>query len=225
MTPEPEVPPKPLRRSASDRVIAGVCGGLAGHLKIPAVALRLIFLALAFVKGAGILAYVLAILLIPKERAALPPKRSGRGLRTLGGFLLILGLFLLLKNQFSPLLRFLPPEGIWWPLTLMLLGLFLLTRRPAPPAVEAAAPEPLAPAPLTPSGPPLRRSRDDRIILGICGGLGRHFGIDPTLMRLIWAAGTIVASGAGVVIYLVLYFLMPLEKPAGEVSGGTAAAA
>ena len=52
------------------------------------------------------------------------------------------------------------------------------------------------------------RSKTDRKIAGVCGGLAEYFNIDPTLLRVIFAAFTI-AGGAGVVIYLVTWILTP----------------
>lgn len=54
----------------------------------------------------------------------------------------------------------------------------------------------------------LTRSRYDRKLAGVCGGLAEHFSIDPTLVRV----GYVVASlffGTGVLIYLILALVMP----------------
>ncbi len=59
--------------------------------------------------------------------------------------------------------------------------------------------------------PRLRRSRDKRMILGICAGLAKHFNIDPTPIRLAFVIATI-AGGWGILIYLILWPLMPWEK-------------
>lgn len=59
----------------------------------------------------------------------------------------------------------------------------------------------------------LYRSRDDRWIAGVCGGLGQYFGVDPTPLRL----GFIVLSlwkGFGVLLYLVALLLVPEEPSA-----------
>ena len=60
----------------------------------------------------------------------------------------------------------------------------------------------------------LYRSKDERIIWGICGGLGKHFDIDPNIFRII-AVLTILISLLGPLLYLVLRFVIPLE-PAPE---------
>ena len=57
----------------------------------------------------------------------------------------------------------------------------------------------------------LYRSRSDRKIAGICGGIAEHFGWDPTLVRLGWVLLTLM-GGSGVLIYLILWLVMP-ESP------------
>ncbi len=53
----------------------------------------------------------------------------------------------------------------------------------------------------------LYRSRSDRVILGVCGGLGEYFSIDSLIIRLIFVA--LLFSGAGFLIYFVFVFLVP----------------
>ena len=56
----------------------------------------------------------------------------------------------------------------------------------------------------------LFRSQSDAMIAGVCGGLSRYFGIDSTLVRLIFVLFTL-AGGAGPVIYLILWVVIPKE--------------
>jgi phage shock protein PspC (stress-responsive transcriptional regulator) len=58
---------------------------------------------------------------------------------------------------------------------------------------------------------PLKRSRTDRIFLGVCGGIGKALGIDANLVRLVWAAFSISSIGMGVLIYVALGLLLPEE--------------
>ncbi len=55
---------------------------------------------------------------------------------------------------------------------------------------------------------PLRRSRSDRWIAGVCGGLAEYSGVDPVLWR-VGFVGLTVAGGAGIVVYLLLWVLLP----------------
>ena len=58
----------------------------------------------------------------------------------------------------------------------------------------------------------LYRSKEDRKIGGVCGGLGEYFDIDPTIIRLIWLA-MLFAVGSGVLAYIIAWIIVP-EKPA-----------
>jgi phage shock protein PspC (stress-responsive transcriptional regulator) len=57
----------------------------------------------------------------------------------------------------------------------------------------------------------LYRSRTQRILGGVCGGLGDFLGIDPTLIRLAWAFLSL--TGAGLLFYFVAWLIIP-EEPA-----------
>ncbi|GAA2007111.1 PspC domain-containing protein [Nakamurella flavida] len=65
-TPPPPAPYRRLTLSSSDRKIAGVCGGLAAYFHVDPTLVRIIAVVLAFVAGGGILAYLLAWIIIPK---------------------------------------------------------------------------------------------------------------------------------------------------------------
>jgi phage shock protein PspC (stress-responsive transcriptional regulator) len=117
----------------------------------------------------------------------------------------------------------------------------MLGRLPAmttapPPAAPPPSPPPLdppawEPPPPPPAGPParaqLRRSRTDKILGGVSGGLAEYSGVDALLWRVGFVALTL-AGGAGFIVYLLLWLLMPagptfygapeerrVKKPAG----------
>lgn len=56
-----------------------------------------------------------------------------------------------------------------------------------------------------------RRSRDDRMIAGVCGGAAKLFGIDATLLRVLLVVAAILGVGTGVLIYLACWLLVPEE--------------
>lgn len=66
----------------------------------------------------------------------------------------------------------------------------------------------------------LRRSHDDRVIGGVCSGLGRYLGVDPVLLRIAFVV-LAIAGGGGVILYIVGWILIPEEKP-GEALGAKA---
>ncbi len=59
-----------------------------------------------------------------------------------------------------------------------------------------------------------RRNRRHKMIAGVCAGLAEEFGISVTIVRLAFVLGTLV-SGMGIIIYLVLWVVMP-DRPEAE---------
>ena len=56
----------------------------------------------------------------------------------------------------------------------------------------------------------LYKSRTEKVIDGVCGGIADYFGIDPTLVRLLWIA-SIFAGGAGIILYIIAMIIIPTE--------------
>jgi phage shock protein C len=57
----------------------------------------------------------------------------------------------------------------------------------------------------------LYRSNTDKMVAGVCGGLGKYFGIDSTVIRLIFALLVVFGVGSGILLYIILAIVMPLE--------------
>src|SRR2546422_3035630 len=68
------------------------------------------------------------------------------------------------------------------------------------------------------TGGVLRRG-SDRIIAGVCSGLGQYFGVEPLLVRIVFVILTLVGAGIGILLYLALWFLM--DPPAGAPASAT----
>lgn len=61
----------------------------------------------------------------------------------------------------------------------------------------------------------LYRSRDDRIIAGVAGGLAEQYRLDPSLVRIIWAVLILPTGGLALLLYVLMAFIVP-EEPAGD---------
>lgn len=145
-----QTPIKHLYRSTANRVIFGVCGGLGEYFRIDPVIIRMIFLALTFGGGLGILLYLVLAFLTPKAPPDLTPvsgvapesidvkqrvdemaselKRSGfSGMagKWLGVIIVLSGLLLLLDQVF-PIHLF--RSGFFWGIVIIILGIFIITR-------------------------------------------------------------------------------------------------
>lgn len=57
----------------------------------------------------------------------------------------------------------------------------------------------------------LRRSRTDKMVAGVCGGVAKLLGVDAALVRILLVAATLFGFGAGAVLYLACWILMPEE--------------
>ena len=58
----------------------------------------------------------------------------------------------------------------------------------------------------------LSRSRNDRVLAGVMGGIARRFGWNPTLLRVLYVVVSIASAGfPGILVYLILWLLMPEE--------------
>jgi phage shock protein C len=208
-----------LYRSHTNRLVAGVCGGLSELTGIDVTLIRLLWLLWVFLGGSGLIVYIIMAIVIPErpagaEYADVPysarwPEMTRSGTIILGAAIVVVGL-LLLVNALGVL-----PVGLgylwslfwrlFWPLALISLGLLAVVgafwgdrewwrgaRWPA-------------------AGTVLRRSRSNRMVAGVCGGLGEYFRIDPTLVRLAWAIGSLGTVGAGILAYIVAAVIMPEE--------------
>jgi len=61
----------------------------------------------------------------------------------------------------------------------------------------------------------LYRSKNNRILGGVCAGLGEHLDVDPTVIRLIWAVVSVLSIGTGIIIYILAWIIIPEEDTSG----------
>ena len=117
-------------RSNSQRVVAGICGGLGEYFAVDPVWFRLGFVVLALGGGSGILIYLLMWLIVPPTPAGYAPPETGRGTVTgatiVGVILVIVGTSALV-NTVAPWLG-----QYIWPLVFVLGGMALLPGRSEP---------------------------------------------------------------------------------------------
>ena len=223
-------PSKRLYRSSTNKVIAGVCGGLGHYLDIDPVVIRVLWVFLTLFGGSGIILYIVALFVIPVDPRpageASHPTGPSSAAAFFGAALVIIGGLLLLDN-----LDFISMRHLWhrsweyaFPTMLILAGAALLMRKRGSSDVSGTPPAqnppagPGGPAETPPKseerGTQLRRSKTDRRIFGVCGGIGTFVGLDPTLIRVLYAIFTLISFGAGIVLYFLLFLLIPEEDPA-----------
>jgi len=128
---------KKIYRSEREKMIGGVCGGLAEYFNVDVVLIRLFWVLLFFLGGSGVLAYIIAWIIIPSEADAQPytgdgepwegadsTHNSGRGSKIVGIILIMVGVFFLAKIYI--------PQFYWsrlrglWPVVLIVVGIIVM---------------------------------------------------------------------------------------------------
>jgi phage shock protein PspC (stress-responsive transcriptional regulator) len=236
-------PKQMLFRHPVHRMVGGVCGGLADLVNWDPTLVRILWVVATLATGGGgILAYIALWMLLPVGTAEggqqSPPaielneRNLGRAaflLIGLGGLWLLanLGILPWLWGSFWRLVAV-----VFWPALLIGAGYLLLRRtgqgewnlnwRATRDRVKSEVNGRMPTKEDMKQGMrqvranfPLKRSRTDRLFLGVCGGIGQRLGIDPNLVRLVWAAFSVGSLGMGVLIYVVLGVLLPEEPATG----------
>lgn len=138
------MPDTKLARSESDKMIAGVCGGISAYLGIDSALVRLAFVVLLFASGIGFPIYIILWVIMPgefasgksgseviqdnigemSEKVSTGMNRVGRA-GTVGWLLILFGAYFLL-NQLGWLSW---ASGAFWPIVIICVGFYLLTQR------------------------------------------------------------------------------------------------
>ncbi len=216
---------KRLHKSRTERMLDGVCGGIAEYFELDPTLVRIAWVLLTLFGGSGVILYIVAMIIMPAApiTPALPPapRSSGNNTRFWGILLIVAGSVWLLGNIGIPLWH-----G-WWSfrwdvglaVLLILAGVaFLFGGRnyvsaasPVTPGETGQQSRPESTGTAAPAIKRLRRSRRDRKLFGVCGGLGDYFGIDPTIVRLLFVLAVIGSAGIALVAYLIMAILVPDE--------------
>jgi phage shock protein PspC (stress-responsive transcriptional regulator) len=86
------------------------------------------------------------------------------------------------------------------------------------PPVPPTSPAPPPPVEMPPPRRHLTRSGTNRMWAGVAGGMAEYFDLDPSLVRLLWVAATIVTQGIAVAVYIILWILLPRGTQEGSAS-------
>ncbi len=219
--------PKRLYKSHTNKIIAGVCGGLAEYFDVDSVIMRVLFVLLAFFGGSGFILYIACWIIMPKsapggEGQNGPGVSKATNARKVFGIVLIGGGAILLFSNLG-FFSFLHMWDISWsfvfPILLILLGMAIIYYRQSERTPVTASPaDATADAPIDQPPPPsqsirtFRRSSTDKKLFGVCGGLARYFSIDSTLLRLLYIILCLASFGAGIVLYITLVLLVSDDR-------------
>lgn len=123
---------KKLKRSSTDRVIAGVCGGFGEYFNIDPVIVRVLWVLMSFWGGMGFLAYLICALVIPENSGVIYQDDNDYKFNAnntpifIGVALVIVGGYMLTKIIFPQFVFKFLRIGRYWPVLLILLGLYII---------------------------------------------------------------------------------------------------
>jgi phage shock protein C len=215
-----------LAKSRTDRMIDGVCGGIAAYFAIDPTLVRVAWVLLTILGGSGAILYIAAMIIMPKEDPGAQPvseaPRKAHTNTSFWGILLVaVGAIWLLSNLGLPIcftwIGF--PWHIGVPVLFILAGVAFLFGAQSPATSQPASvgdqtgQNPAASPFSTVSGPTDRfyRSRRDKKLMGVCGGIAAYMNVDPVIVRLMVVAGALVSHGIFVVLYIIMGIVVPLE--------------
>lgn len=228
---------KRIYRSQTDKIIGGVCGGIGEYFSIDPFIVRIIFVILTITAGIGAPVYIVSWIIIPQSTQITIdsnqqlPKKNYRLI--FGLIFIIIGSILIIDklNLFNGFLFF---DNFWyhfeqgssyikrfiWPITLIAIGvIIILMLRKSKTETESFHGEYKNNNDQTythfnshESQRKFYRSREDRKIMGLCGGIAEYFCIDPSLVRILTIIVLFPISGPfAILIYFVVSWIIPLK--------------
>ena len=204
---------KRLVRTRDDSVLAGVCGGFGQYFNLDSALVRFLWVFFTIFGGSGVLAYLVAVFIIPDESTAkdVTPRRLIDGFNDktiLWGVLVVLvGIILFFQHGdfINSIWRHFWNSGINVLLAMIIIGTgvyFLYQERQKISTMFGLGAE-----------MPLSLSDKDKQLAGVCGGIAKSIGMDSTIIRFFWVYGTIMSVGIGLILYFILALVLP-NKPA-----------
>lgn len=228
MSEEKQTEPKHERlyRSKVNRTFAGVCGGIAEFFKIDPLIIRLGWIVTTLFAGAGIIAYIAALFIIPEN-----PKQehenkkrmvSPEGSRQWGIILIVIGVFFLLGQL--QLFHYFNFHHFQWQTFLAFLlisyGVYLIFNRNKNTRI-ATQDNPGNTDSKNQTNKGFYRISVGKMIAGVCSGLSSYFNIDVTIIRLIWVVATLASGGLPIIAYIAAILIFPIydEAPKFQPNG------
>ncbi len=218
---------KRLYKSRRNKMIDGICGGLAEYFDIDPTIVRILMVLSTLLGGAGFILYIVGMIIMPvnpehqnfSQPFTQPPPRADKH-RFWAVLLILVGALILITNLgwFAAFHWWNLSWGTIFPIILILIGLGFIYVQTQKPTVlsqsqKSAAADPEVQPPLGAGHKELKRSLYDRKLFGVCGGIATYFSVDSTIVRILYVCLVIASFGWGLLLYIILALLMPEEKP------------
>ena len=212
-------------RSKVNRIVGGVCGGIAEYFNIDPLIVRIGWVFVTLFAGAGIIAYIAALIVVPdnpnQQEVKKAKSQTGDGAKLWGSLLIIIGGILLLQQTglFYRLHWWSFPWQGFLAVLLVGFGIYLIYVRNTNKESQDSSGTKSSSSPIAGN---LYRIHENKMIAGVCTGLSVYFGIDVTLVRLLWVFATLASAGLGILAYIIAIIVFPEVQNAAEIksSGG-----
>lgn len=203
---------KRIYRTQHDRILSGVCGGFARYFNFDPSMVRLIWIFFTLFGGSGILAYIMAVIIIPDEfeMSKEHPYQTSilKDDKTIlwGALLVVVGIILFFQHNeilINAWTTFWDSGiNIFLAIGILGFGLYLLysKRNDISSMINDG------------TGLPLHLSEKDRKIAGVCSGISESLMIDAVFIRFIWIYATFMSAGVGILLYLILALILPSDS-------------
>lgn len=202
------VEPKRLRRSNENKILLGVCGGIAEYLDFSPVIVRFFFMLTILIGGWGIIFYFIVALFIPKKIELVAQTSPNldeinySNKRFIWGAVFILVGFYFIIDTYGIIQYFsfagIPPQ-IFWAVAAIATGIYIFITRDL--KVNCAERKMI-----------FTRSKIDRRFMGVCGGFAKYLQVDSNLIRMIWLIISFSTLGLAILIYLIIAFYIPINQ-------------
>jgi len=203
-------------------MIGGICGGIAEYFNIDPSIVRIVAVLSVFIGGAGFFIYIAGLIIIPENPNVTPAHQaeasySGNSTIIWGVILIIVSMFFLF-NEFDfwdfHWHYFWPPFFRWkyfFPLLLILGGIFYLIyvfKKDENPEARTSGQK----NEFRLGSRPLYRSVEKKMVAGVCAGIAQNLNIDVAFIRIGWVVLTIINVLVGIIAYLALAIILPLDQ-------------
>lgn len=202
---DPPFQKQKLRRSNTDKILGGICGGLAKYYGIAPIIFRLLFPLAVFLGGIGIIIYLILFLIIPKSEIpseeVLAKKLLVHNKKSVLGIILIfIGFYSILmpEDYFPFLFYFQIPNDVLFPFFIILLGIWIQKNHQS---IQNNFREISFLRPIT-----------GRLFLGVCVGLAEYLQTYTIIIRLVFVVISFATMGFGIVLYFIIALLSKTEE-------------
>ncbi len=212
---------KKLYKSRQDKMIDGVCAGLAEYFGVNPALVRIVFVLLGFFGGSGIIAYITAMILVPanpnhvtmehltdEQKNSLKEQKHVNHHVFWGIVLILIGGIMFLDElnlwEFRWFWHHFPWDFLF-PAMLILAGLVLIISYSHVQLFESKIRQ-------MGDASSFRRKSSEKKILGVCAGIAEYSKMDVSLIRILWVVLTFVIFPLGILAYIVIGILTPDEN-------------